>query len=310
MLSLASGSVFDSADLVAVAASSFDQTSGGAPETPVVCVGDTIATDGQEGFLRGHGTQIVDGELVATVSGAVERINKLVSVRTLKSRYTAELGDVLVGRVREISGKRWKVDINGRQEAVLQLSAVNLPGGIQRRRTAEDELNMRSVFQEGDLISTEVQSFFADGSVALHTRSTKYGKLKGGQLVTVACSLIRRQKQHFIPLESLGVDVILGCNGLVWVTPHVAGAPAAAADQTSEPDTDVEPSVSAKQRAAVCRTANALRALGALGISITPATIEDTCKASIDAGVQLHAMLEGPFLEVIISQETQRRQRQ
>lgn len=53
----------------------------------------------------------------------------------------------------QVAGKRWKIDLNSRQEAALLLSAVNLPGGIQRRRNAEDELNMRSVFQEGDLIS-------------------------------------------------------------------------------------------------------------------------------------------------------------
>lgn len=48
---------------------------------------------------------------------------------------------------------------------------------VQRRRTAEDELNMRSLYSEGDLISAEVQAFFADGAVALHTRSLKYGKV-------------------------------------------------------------------------------------------------------------------------------------
>ena len=49
---------------------------------------------------------------------------------------------------------------------------------LQRRRTAEDELNMRTLYTEGDLISAEVQSFFADGAVALHTRSLKYGKVQ------------------------------------------------------------------------------------------------------------------------------------
>jgi hypothetical protein len=49
---------------------------------------------------------------------------------------------------------------------------------LQRRRTAEDELNMRQLYGEGDLISAEVQSFYADGAVALHTRSLKYGKVR------------------------------------------------------------------------------------------------------------------------------------
>lgn len=67
---------------------------------------------------RGHGTLLVDGVLRATTCGTVQRVNKLVAVRPLKSRcaqsaqlrgdagdvsrsYTAETGDVVVGRVTE-----------------------------------------------------------------------------------------------------------------------------------------------------------------------------------------------------------------
>lgn len=104
--------------------------------------------DMEDGFLQGHGTQVVDGRLMATVCGTVERVNKLVSVRPLRSRYNPETGDVVLGRVTEIAGKRWKLDVNSRQDAILQLSAVNLPGGIQRRRNAVDELNMRQLYGE------------------------------------------------------------------------------------------------------------------------------------------------------------------
>ena len=34
----------------------------------------------------GHGTLLVDGQLVATVAGVVERVNRLVTVRPAKSR--------------------------------------------------------------------------------------------------------------------------------------------------------------------------------------------------------------------------------
>ncbi len=37
------------------------------------------------------------------------------------------------GRARQVAGKRWVVDLNARQEATLQLSSVNLPGGVQVR---------------------------------------------------------------------------------------------------------------------------------------------------------------------------------
>ena len=31
----------------------------------------------------------------------------------------------------QIAGKRWKVDLNARQDVALQLSSVDLPGGAQ-----------------------------------------------------------------------------------------------------------------------------------------------------------------------------------
>ena len=87
------------------------------------------------------------------------------------------------------------------------LSSVNLPGGIQvssgslalkclasllfrsvplsmlheqRRKLESDELQMRNFFEEGDLLVAEVQAFFADGAMSLHTRSLKYGKVHCG----------------------------------------------------------------------------------------------------------------------------------
>lgn len=48
---------------------------------------------------------------------------------------------------------------------------------FQRRRSTEDEQMMRKYLCEGDLISAEVQAIFSDGSLSLHTRSLKYGRV-------------------------------------------------------------------------------------------------------------------------------------
>ena len=80
---------------------------------------------------RGHGTQLSQGQLIASVCGVVDRIDKLLSVHPTQGRYKAQLGDVVVGRVTSVVLKRWKLDIAHRQEAVLQLSAIDLPGGAQ-----------------------------------------------------------------------------------------------------------------------------------------------------------------------------------
>ncbi|KAI9136166.1 hypothetical protein BKA69DRAFT_1105751 [Paraphysoderma sedebokerense] len=189
-----------------------------ASESHIVTPGETITND--MAFMRGHGTFLDEEELVASVCGVVDRVNKLVVVRPLRSRFIAEIGDVVVGRITEVAQKRWKVDINSRLDAILNLSSVSLPGGVQRRKSESDELQMRKLLSAGDVVVAEIQSFFSDGSIGLHTRSVKYGKLRNGSFVSVASSLVKRCKSHFHSLPC-GVDVILGLNGYIWVSKHV-----------------------------------------------------------------------------------------
>ena len=145
------------------------------------------------------------------------------------------MGDVVVGRITEVGNKRWKVDVNGRQEAVLPLGSINLPGGAQRRRTMEDRLQMRQLFAENDVISCEIASLKGpNGVMHVQTRSMKYGKLENGQMVTVPNSLVKRVKSHFVTLRC-GVDAVLGHNGCIWLTSSSAGK---AAKDNDEDDGD------------------------------------------------------------------------
>jgi exosome complex component RRP4 len=77
--------------------------------------------------------------LYASVAGIVERVNQLISVKPLKSRYYGEIGDVVVGRITEVQQKRWKVDTNSRLDSVLLLSSVNLPGGELVTKTRKSD---------------------------------------------------------------------------------------------------------------------------------------------------------------------------
>lgn len=231
----------------------------------------------------------------------MERVNKLILVRPQKTRFNAENGDLVVGRVTEIAGDKWKVDISAKQEATLQLSAVNLPGGVVRRRTDADVLNMRLLYDEGDLISSEVQSFYADGTAALHTRSLKYGKLTGGQLVVVPPLLIKRFKHHFHHIEELDIDLILGCNGYVWVGAHTR------IEESNGEAVRTTPRVDGHVRQNICRIANAVRLLARLLLPVHKEPIMDIYNTSIDAGVPIPAILDDPFALLVIEKEAERR---
>lgn len=189
-------------------------------EKHLVLPGDLVTNN--VAFMRGHGIfSSSDNELIASVAGRVTQINKLISVHAPRARFAGETGDVVVGRITEVQAgqRRWKVETGARLSSVLLLNHINLPGGELRRKTTEDEMMMRSYFKEGDLIVAEVQSTFQDGSLSLHTRSLRYGRIGQGTLVKVPPFLVERCKVLFHNLPSAGVHLILANNGYIWISP-------------------------------------------------------------------------------------------
>mmetsp|Transcript_1840 Transcript_1840/g.3649 ORF Transcript_1840/g.3649 Transcript_1840/m.3649 type:complete len:319 (+) Transcript_1840:156-1112(+) len=164
----------------------------------------------------------VKQRLVSSVLGYVSRVNKLISVHPLSPLYQGSVGDLVVGRIVEVQSNRWKVHVNSTHLGNLKLSSVNLPDGVQRVRNKEDTLNMRSLYREGDVVGGEVQQVNPDGTIQLHARSARYGKLENGILCVVPPCLVKRSKTHNFTLStSTAIDVLLGCNGNVWIQRHV-----------------------------------------------------------------------------------------
>jgi len=260
-----------------------------------------------QAYMRGHGTYVDAEEVVASVAGTVERVNKLVTVRPVRTRYNPEVGDLVVGRITEVQPRRWKVDANSRQDAILMLSSVNLPGGVQRRKLESDELQMRTFFEEGDLLVAEVQAFFSDGAVSLHTRSLKYGKLRNGQLVTIPPILVRRLKSHFIALPC-GVDLVLGLNGYIWVSKHVKES-----DQEGEEGFDAEAVYSNQNdhidestRIAISRVTNIIRVLASHFVPLTDSLLLEAYAWAMDQDSGAVDLLQEDFGEALVAAVTAR----
>ncbi|KAK6203626.1 uncharacterized protein RJT21DRAFT_135005 [Scheffersomyces amazonensis] len=180
----------------------------------IVTPGELITDDPI--WMKGHGTYFINDKTYSSVAGTVSRVNRLLSVIPIRGRYQPETGDHIVGRITEVGNKRWKVDIGAKQDAVLMLGSVNLPGGILRRKSETDELQMRNFLKEGDLLNAEVQTIFNNGIASLHTRSLKYGKLRNGIFLKVPSSLIIKSKNHAFDLTG-NISCVLGVNGYIWL---------------------------------------------------------------------------------------------
>ena len=267
--------------------------------------------------------------IYSTLAGSVERINKLINVRSTRSRYGGSIGDVVIGRVTALEHKRWKLDINASQDASLLLSAINLPGGVQRRKQEHDELQMRNYFSEGEVLCAEVQAIHADGSIAVHARNdNKYGKLGNGQLVrTAGCALVPRARTHFLLLNAglpAAVEVITGMNGYIWVgvprngltlgSSHVGNTSVSANTlpfQTStanssvqyNPYARVQVPVSDDLRMTIARVANCILVLSQYGMAIGEESIMAAVKASMEFEVK---HLQNSAISLLIAQSVKK----
>jgi exosome complex component RRP4 len=146
--------------------------------------------------------------------GTVEKTNRLITVNPLRCCYSPQIGDIVVGRVNKIRNRCWRIDINSSSHALLNLNATYFPE--HRKKNEDDELNMRNILAEEDLVVAEVHSLNNDRTVNLHTRNSKYGRLEPGVLIEVDHKSVKRQKHHMVQLGP--VSLILSNNGFLWLS--------------------------------------------------------------------------------------------
>lgn len=267
----------------------------------IVTPGEHITSDPQ--WMRGHGTYIPSGEttIISTVAGHMHKTNKLLSVQPLRARYQPEIGDLVVGRIVSVQTKKWSVDIAAPMLAGLPLSSINLPGGILRRRTAVDELNIRTFFSEGDLLVAEVQSLHQDNTASLHTRSLKYGKLRnglftslsgaGGGILSRRGGVVRSRRQVFTLNTAAGeIDVVLGVNGYIFISKHIKPAEDISINRLDEgvsetlyssQNDDIEPAVMRE----ITRVSSLIKGLVACGMRVD----EDMIVKVYEGAVEMEA---------------------
>jgi exosome complex component RRP4 len=275
----------------------------------IVTPGEHITSDPQ--WMRGHGTYVPNGEttIISTVAGHMHKTNKLLSVQPLRARYQPEIGDLVVGRIVSVQTKKWSVDIAAPMLANLPLSSINLPGGILRRRTAVDELNIRTFFSEGDLLVAEVQSLHQDNTASLHTRSLKYGKLRnglftsltgaGGGILSRRGGVVRSRRQVFTLNTAAGeIDVVLGVNGYIFISKHISPAVSATEISITRLDEGVSETLYSSQNDAISsaemreitRVSTLIKGLVACGCRVDEDMIVKVYEGAVDLDAEERSM--------------------
>lgn len=179
--------------------------------TPENLVGPGSHIPVPDDCVAGVGVIVTDTGMFSSLVGHVSRISKIVSVAPLTTIYFPQLADTVIGRIIQVLPNRWIVDIGATATATLQLDNINLPT-LQRVKESADESNMRAWLDVGELVVCEMRE-----NLTLLCRGGMFGKFSNGLLVEVPPIAIGKSSSAFQRLETIGIFMILGNNGRIWL---------------------------------------------------------------------------------------------
>ncbi len=178
----------------------------------VVIPGDFVSDDAKR---AGEGTYVEDGEVHAATYGVVDDKNE-IRVVAFTGKYIPIRGDVVLGKVIEISFPYWIIDIASPYEARLHMSEVAM-----RNEERIDFGNMNAFWDLDDLIAVEVTNVDALMRISLALKEDLVIG-SGGRLIEIPYTKVPRiigRKGSMIKLLKAKSNcfIFVAKNGRIWI---------------------------------------------------------------------------------------------
>jgi len=177
----------------------------------VVVPGEIVATG--TNYLPGEGTKREGKDIIAIKYGLLEEEERLVRVIPLSGIYLPRKGNIVIGKVEDITFNGWIINISSPYPAFL--SIVECKGFISKK----DDLSL--IYDYGDMLVAKVVGIKSRG-IDLSTKDRGLYKLERGMILNVNSNKVPRiiGKQgsmvNMIKQET-GCNIIVGQNGIVWI---------------------------------------------------------------------------------------------
>ncbi len=179
-------------------------------ERKIVIPGEIIAKG--EDYLPGEGTEKRGDEIITTRYGLAEESNRLMKVIALSGIYQPRRGNVVIGRVENVTFYGWNIDLDSPEYAFLPLQEV--PTYVNK-----DRLN--DIFEIGDVIIAKIIGVTNRG-IDLTIKSRGLGKIDEGIIIKINSNKVPRiigKEGSMINLmkNESGCHITVGQNGLIWI---------------------------------------------------------------------------------------------
>ena len=155
-------------------------------------------------------------EYIALRVGLAEVGREGVKLNPLTGPYLPRTEDEVIGKVVDINGFGWVVDINSCFDGFLPASFVF------GREFSPSTHDLSSKFKVGDIIGARIESFERSRDPQLSIRGHGYGKIESGEIIKISPTKVprligRRGAMINLISEKTGCDVRVGQNGVVVV---------------------------------------------------------------------------------------------
>ena len=179
-------------------------------ERHIVIPGEIIMSG--EGLLPGEGTEKAGKDIVAIKYGLAEESAGLVKVIALSGVYQPRKGNVVIGKVENLTFNGWIIDIDCPIGAFLPVAEFP-------RYISKD--SMADVLDINDMVVAKIMGVNGRG-IDLTINSRGLGKVEEGLIIKVNSNKVPRvigKEGSMINLikKETGCNVTVGQNGLIWI---------------------------------------------------------------------------------------------
>ena len=163
-------------------------------------------------YLPGDGTEKGEEDIIATRYGLLEESGKLMKVIPLSGVYSARRGNVVIGKVENITFNGWILDIGTPQTAFLPISET---------QRYVDKNGLDEVLDIGEMAVAKIDNISKRG-VDLTIKMRGLGRIEKGIIIKVNSNKVPRVIGKDGSMVSLIKDetkcnITVGQNGFIWV---------------------------------------------------------------------------------------------
>lgn len=176
----------------------------------IVVPGEKLVS-GEE-YLPGDGTIRIGKDIKAVRFGLSEENGRLVKIIPLSGVFMPRRGNLVIGKVLDITFNGWIVDIDAPYQAFLPLSEC--PRYVNRKDLAE-------FLDIGDMLTAKINDIKSRG-IDLTIMSRGLGKLENGMIIKTNSNKVPRiigKEGSMINLikKETKTDITVGQNGIIWI---------------------------------------------------------------------------------------------